>query len=66
MATVTITLYDTNDGGVSSQASFDPQIDTQSIENLSNAQRIGMGMLSHAFPPNREDVTWRSRNYDKE
>lgn len=64
MAKIVIELYDTENGGVDARASFDPQVDTTEVENLTNAQHLGLAMLSHVFPPDREDVTWSARNLD--
>ena len=65
MATITITLYDNEDGGVGSSASFDPRIDYENEDNITNAQKLGLAMLTYAFPPDRDDVTWSSRDEDK-
>lgn len=66
MATVTITLTDSEDGDVDAHASFDPRLeklDEKDVdESLSPAQKTGLAMLSHAFPP--EQTEWNSRTVD--
>lgn len=66
MSKVTITVYDDEEGGVSCQSSFDPEIpEDKDLNKLTGAQKIGVLMLSVAFPPDNEEVQWNSRQVEK-
>lgn len=66
MSTITITISDAEDGGVNASASFDPQIDLESAEKYTAAEKLSLSILQYAFPPDNDDVTWTSRNAEKE
>lgn len=62
MATVTITLTDSEDGDVDAHAAFDPRVENLDEEDLTPAQITGIALLVRAFPP--EQTEWNSRTVD--